>query len=374
MSPQFKVEATEFKQTDRTGWLLKLRPPQIKELGVERAPEQLSLFTDTNRPITGAHLNGIEKFLNDTGNWAMPSIILAANPNVVQKQAKNISFDTQDIKVLDGQHRIQAFSNIIHEWELAEPKDESGAITEKLEKIRAQELPVVIFEVKDNRDQRQLFAWFARNKPIEPAVREFFDESDPFGKAAKVAMEESKLLEERVTYERKTLKPNDNDFMTLNNLKDIAITIQLGIRRSPKAEDRTACWQPEIQEALQKKLVDFFDDFLPTCGPEYELLARPAELRSKILNHKSISYAMNPQVIRLIANVWARQAEAHQPLEELATHIAGLNFKRADPLNQIDNEFHLTNHKKRFKGIRDQAWETATTRIIQALRGEVQPS
>ena len=374
MSPQFKTEATEFKQTNRTGWVLKLNPIQIKELGVERAPEQLSLFTDTNRPITGAHLTGIERFLNDFEDWAMPSIILAAGPNIVQKQARTISFNTEDIKVLDGQHRIQAFSNIIHDWEITAPKDETGTLAEKLERIKAQELPVVIFEVKDNRDQRQLFAWFARNKPIEPAVREFFDESDPFGKAAKVAMEESVLLKERVTYERKTLKPKDTEFMTLNNLKDIAITIQLGIRRSPKAEDKTACWQTDVQEDLQKKLVEFFDDFLPTCGPEYELLQRPQELRSRILSQKSISYALNPQVIRLIANVWARHTQAHHPAEKLADHIAGLSFKRADPLNHVDHEFQLTNDKKRFKGIRDQAWEDATTSIIKAIQEGEQTS
>ena len=374
MSPQFKAEATEFKQTDRTGWLLKLTASQIRDLGVERAPEQLTLFTDTNRPITGAHLTGIERFLNDTEGWAMPSIVLAANPNVVQKKAGEIQFDPQDIKVLDGQHRIQAFSNLIHDWEMEAPKDESGALKEKLEKIKDQELPVVIFEVKDNRDQRQLFAWFARNKPIEPAVREFFDESDPFGKAAKVAMEESTLLQGRITYERKTLKPRDREFMTLNNLKDVAITIQLGIRRSPKAEDRTACRETEIQEGLQKKLMEFFDDFLPTCGPEYKVLERPSELSSGILHHKSISHALNPQVIRLIANVWARQKEAGQPTEELASHIASMSFKRADPLNHVDTEFQLTKERKRFKGIRDQAWEDATTKIIQAIRKEPQPT
>ena len=58
----------------------------------------------------------------------------------------------------------------------------------RLNEAMDSELPVVIFQVKSIDDQKQMFAWFARNRPIEAAVRSWFDQSGPFNNAAKSAM------------------------------------------------------------------------------------------------------------------------------------------------------------------------------------------
>ena len=306
MATTLQKPATRFTQTDRTGWVFTLTAKDIFDLLPQRQPEQLSLFTDTNRPITGRHMEGIERFLIDIPNWAMPSITLAVAPGRITEKGKTISVDMEDLIILDGQHRTQAFAKLIHNWQLEAPRDDTSEIQKKLDAILTQELPAVIFEVKDNRDQRQLFAWFARNKPIEPAVREFFDESDPFGKAAKAAMEDSTSLRDRVTYEKTSLNDKDRLFLTLSNLKDVATTMRLGIRRTPKAADRDACWEPENQAQLQAKLVEFFDDFLPSCQPNYRLRAPAGDFEKNILSERSISHAFNPMVIRLLANTWAQ--------------------------------------------------------------------
>ena len=371
MSETLKKQAQKFTQTERTGWVLKMTAWEITQVLPPRQPEQLSLFTETNRPITSRHLDSIERFLTDTPNWAMPSIILAVAPGAVSETRNTIEVSTDQLQVLDGQHRIQAFSNVIHGWEMDAPRDESNSIQEKLDRISKEELPVVIMEVQDKRDQRQIFAWFARNKPIEPAVREFFDESDPFNKAAKAAMETSTVLEDRVTYKVKTVPPRNRELMSLNNLKEIATTIQLGIRRAPRAEDRAACWQQDIQTALQQRLVQFFDEFLPTCQPNYEIITQLADFNRKVLNERSVSYALNPLVIRLIANAWARWTEGHEPLpaEKLARHVGQLKLRRADPLNDLETTFGVVaGNRKKFNGIRDKSWEEATTHIIRAAR------
>ena len=80
MSETLKKQAQKFTQTERTGWILKMTAWEITQVLPPRQPEQLSLFTDTNRPITGRHLDSIERFLTDTPDWAMPSIILAVAP------------------------------------------------------------------------------------------------------------------------------------------------------------------------------------------------------------------------------------------------------------------------------------------------------
>ena len=50
-----------------------------------RTPEQLGFnFTETNRPITNRHLGSIERFTLDNEDWAVPPLILAADPGTVQ--------------------------------------------------------------------------------------------------------------------------------------------------------------------------------------------------------------------------------------------------------------------------------------------------
>ena len=78
MSDTLKKPAQKFTQTDRTGWILKMTTKKIAQIIPRREePKQLSPFTDVNRPITSRHLESIERFLTDTSDWAMPSIILA---------------------------------------------------------------------------------------------------------------------------------------------------------------------------------------------------------------------------------------------------------------------------------------------------------
>ena len=75
MAQTLQKQATRFTQTDRNGWVFTLTAKDIIELLPPRAPEQLSLFTENNRPITGRHMESIERFLIDTPSSAMPSII-----------------------------------------------------------------------------------------------------------------------------------------------------------------------------------------------------------------------------------------------------------------------------------------------------------
>ena len=368
MSDTITKPAVKFSQTDLSGWVTTMTAEELTDLVPPRPPEQLSLFTETNRPITSRHLDSIEKFLEETQDWAIPTITLAAPPNTIRATRGQIELHPDYIKVLDGQHRIQAFANLIHELQVKRGEDDEKK--DKLKSIKEQELPVAIFEVKNNRDQRQLFAWFARNKPIEAAVREYFDESDPFGKAAKIAMEDSKVLQGNVTYEKKTLGPKDRQLLTLSTLKDIATTIQLGTRRAAKAEDKSACWEQNVQDNLQKNLAEFFDDFLPGCGTNYEILKNPKDLQTNTIRDKSTSFALHPVIIRLIANVWARWTIDHQEdPKDLADCVANLKLRRADPLNDIEETLKLaTKAKAKFPGLRDKAWEEATIHLIQEAK------
>ena len=195
MSEPITKEAMEFIQTDRTGWVTKMNIREIIQLLPRRSLEQLPLFTETNRPISENHLRGIAKYLDETPNWAMPSIVLATDANGIGNGAAKgtIEIQPESLRILDGQHRVQALSNFTARLaEDAERQVATGPGTSeaqiRLNEAMDSELPVVIFQVKSIDDQKQMFAWFARNRPIEAAVRSWFDQSDPFNNAAKSAM------------------------------------------------------------------------------------------------------------------------------------------------------------------------------------------
>ena len=368
---QLNKEATQFNQPGRTGYLLKMTTEELVGILPAREAEQLSLFTDTNRPITPKHLGSIEKFLADTSDWAMPAIVLSARPGNIQTNGRNITAEPGALEILDGQHRLQAFSNILHQWAIDAPKDDTGEIEKKLESMKQQELPVVIFEVQSNMEHRQMFAWFARNKPIEPAVREFFDQSDPVGKAAKGVMDLSQTLQENVTWKSKSIPPRGADaakLLTLNQLKEIATTIRIGIRRTPKPADREQCWDPDTQKELQEQLVEFFDSFLPSCQPNYKVLDNQKELTKNIRGDRTVSYACSPPVMRLMANAWARwRFDRKMEPEALADVIGKLNLRAADPENVLYHDWEIItkDRNSKFVGVRHENWEKATTEILR---------
>ena len=368
MATPFTKPAIPFTQTSRTGWLLTMTAGEITRILPAREPEQLYLLTDTNRPITPRHLGSIERFLADTPSWAMPAIILSVTPGTIKSLKGTITGDSSALQVLDGQHRLQAFSNTLRRLE-AQPSNDEESKT-RLDDLSGQELPVVIFEVESNSDHRQMFAWFARNRPIEPAVREFFDDSDPFGKVAKNAMEKSVVLTGRVTWKSKNVPPKGDEarkLLSLNWLKETVITIRMGVRKTPKQADRDACWQEDVQHELLELTVEFFDQFLPRCLPNYSTIDNLDELDRTILNQRSLSYALNPLVVRLIANAWARwKLDRKGDPAQLATVIGTLNLQMADPDNDLEGALGVvTGTRKKFEGLRKQAWETATTEIMR---------
>ena len=373
MPESLTKKATQYQQTDRTGWVTTMTVREIADLAPARPPEQLALFTETNRPITTRHLDSIERFLDTIPNWAMPAIVMAVNPGVVSVRGTSITLDPNDLKPLDGQHRIQAIDNLIHQYRTSPGQEPGSSYQDKLDILGQQEMPVVILQVHDDHDQRQIFAWFARNKPIEPTVRDYFDNTDPFNAVAKRVMWDSLTLggEKRVTYRVRTVPARSKELLSLHNLNDIIATIRLGTARAPRAADRAACWDDEVQQQLHQSAIEFFDEFLPSCQPNYQILTDLDQYDRFILNERSTSYATFFPIIRLVANAWARwtQDPNSPPSQKLANHVGNLRLRRADPTNDPEHTLEVfAGARKKPKGLRDPAWEAATATIIQAAR------
>ena len=377
MSEPIAKEAMEFIQTDRTGWVTKMSVREITQLLPRRNLEQLPLFTETNRPISENHLRGIAKYLEETPNWAMPSIVLATDADGVRKGADRgtIEIQPESLRILDGQHRVQALSNFtakLAEEAERQASTEQGASEARIRLNEAMnsELPVVIFEVQSIDDQKQMFAWFARNRPIEAAVRSWFDQSDPFNNAAKSAMGNSTVLQGRVNHTRERITAHDDHLLTLTDLKRISFTIAAGLGRHPNKRDVETYLQPEQQNRLQDNLVSFFDDFLPTCGSDYARLGDPDQRNLELSYLRNGTYAFDALTIRLFADAWARWAiEQNQPPEPLAGYVSELNLLKTSPDNDLQRTLGVINSEtKRYRGVSDRSWTAASALIREALR------
>ena len=169
--------ALKFSQTDRIGWTTNMTIEEITTLLPARPSDQLALLTETNRPINRRQMDGIVKFLDETIDWAMPSIILAADPGRVQEQDNTITVRPATLRILDGQHRLEAIAALTHRlgYTANIEDQEREQNSHKLQSLKDSEIPVVIFQVKTLNDQKQMFAWFARNRPIESTNRNYFD-------------------------------------------------------------------------------------------------------------------------------------------------------------------------------------------------------
>lgn len=370
MTDTFTKPAIEYQQSGRTCWTTTFTVAELRKLRPPREPEKLFLFTETNRPINRRHLDGLSRFLLDTPGWALPPIVLSAAPNSVLFQRSKIAVNADSVQTLDGQHRLQAFAQIYDRLEVDAATDPSGNASEQFRHLQAQELPVTILEVAANAEHRQIFAWFATTKPIDAATREYFDQSDPFGKAAKTAMDASAVLIDRVTWKTPSVPrrgPDSRKLLSLKNLKELATVIQLGVIRSPKAADRDTAWEPETQERLTSLLTEFFDTFLPSCQPNYQLLDELPQLDSKILAHRQQSYALDPMTVRLVINAWARwKTDRNRDPAILSPVIGQLNLQRADPGNDMVNDLAVvTTPGLKFEKLRSSKWHEATSAILQ---------
>ena len=362
--------AIRFTQANRTGWVTKMSVREIIRILPTRQNEQLHMLTETNRPISKPQLQGIINFLENTTDWALPGIVLAVDSgNVEQNGNGTAAIPKEKIRILDGQHRVQALNEAVRNATVSLDQDREGP--ERLGLLQESELPVAVLEVRNVTDQQQIFAWFSRSKPIEAHTREWFDRSDPFNNAAKTAMEESAVLRGRVDNQASRTKSESRGLLTLMELKDIAMTIALGIKRKPKPADREEYFGEEKQGELQDNTAGFFDRFLQSCREHYASLDNEDRAQDRFHFERRNTYALDPQAMKLFANCWAI-VELDRNLDPagLARAIDGLNMNRSDPENDFFTTLHLVSENEKYVKTTDKNWTQATTTLLQMSREE----
>ena len=357
-------EGYSLTQSGRTVWNVNLTVAELLQVAPVRENQDLTLFTDTNRPVTTRHRDGIIKFLSEYSDWALPPVALAARPGQITGNGGTVTLPADgSINVLDGQHRVQA----LYTLQAKRKEEETEAAGEENSgghaKLLAEGIPVIIYEVRNNEEQAQLFSWFGRSRSVENAIREYYDRSDPYGASAKEAIVGSSTLNGKVTWHTASVPKKGeeaNALLTFRELKTISTTIQTGIRKAPTPEQRKACREDDALRMLTDDIVELFDEFLPSCLPIY------AELKGHVRLDRSVSHALHPQTLRLVANTWARwKRDRNQGPEHLRTVITKLNMKMADPGNDLIGRLALMDGLTlRFKRPSDRAWDLATAVLL----------
>ena len=419
MAVPLRKEATQVAFNAQTAWMLKFTLRELQDIfkSVERRTPG-SPYALLSRPVTPSHQTAIEQYLAENEDWVIDTISLAAPTGAITQASKTINFDPGLISILDGQHRINAIINLLRRLEENAQSDRTNRSQNRLSSLLREEIPALLYEVATPVDQQRLYHLFSNRLPFNPHdVRSLYvsespeetaiaeqqdhlDEAtepphpdrprvslrgirnlastfttgqrhserapDPFDTASHAAIASSHILTARMLPHHRG-PDAQAPFLTEANIKDIATTIQLGIGRTASQEDRAASTQPDNQATLRKNIITFFDVFLPQCLPNYDILGTEQNFETRFITSKSNSYALDPPVIRLIANTWARWTidYAHQP-EPLAVHIGNLKMAKADPLNDIETSFSLVHgQRKRFQNPLHPAWEQATAKIIK---------
>ena len=94
------------------------------------------------------------------------------------------------------------------------------------------------------------------------------------------------------------------------------------------------------------------------------------EIAPSCANCSRGTYAFDALTIRLFADAWARWTiEQNQPPEQLARYVSELNLLKTSPDNDLQRTFGVINSEtKRYRGVSDRSWTSASAHIREALR------
>ena len=200
---QMEQRAVHFRQGGRDVYSMVMTLRELDDCLPDREGGQdLDKFTTVNRPLLIKHAQNILDFMKLNDDWILGNFIISAKPDEIRwDQSESIlRVNNSSLFIIDGQHRRRAISQLLHELkaDLNRAKD--------LEKTELQKVLVTLYVCQHERDMKQLFAWMAKNKPIESNTQELFDSYDPWNNAAQDIRDDTDLLKNRINLNKATLE------------------------------------------------------------------------------------------------------------------------------------------------------------------------
>ena len=375
----FEKPAIAYQQGNRNVYSFVMDLEEVKRYLPLRTAEDANQIRDTNRALVPSHTRRIKYYLQETAEWVLPAITLAVSTQSVDFtpaedgavgtiQVSNDDDNERTLfRIVDGQHRRHAIEDLMADYEATNP--------DLWASVGGNGLSVTLYEESDPIKLRQMFATMALSKTIDRNTQQQFDSSNPFNNAASHAVKNSKMLAngQRVNTQRQSLQRLSDEFVTHNDLRDIAVALTFGVPvRAPSQTQIKYYREATQQNKIYENMTVFLDEFLPECSQHLsDLMAGdiPAALVSL---RRADHWIFEPAFVKLIAGCYQNWTDSDSDTDALSQHIRTMNFDRAVALGTTAVEdLELVDHSPRAsKPIRKTSpvWKEAAVKICQAAR------
>ena len=179
---------------------------------------------------------------------------------------------------------------------------------------------------------------------------------------------------QRVNTQRQSLQRLSDEFVTHNDLKDIAIALTFGVPIRAPSQAQVKYYRTDTQQnKIYENMTMFLDEFLPECSQHLSDLMIgdiPAANVSLIRNDR---WTFEPAFVKLMAGCYQIWTDSDSDTDALSQYIRDrMNFDRAVVIGQSDAEcLELVDTSRRVhKPIRktSPAWKEAAVKICHAAR------
>ena len=376
----FEKPAIAYRQGNRNVYSFVMDLEEVKRYLPLRTLEDANQIRDINRALVPSHTRRIKYYLQDTEEWVMPAITLAVSSQSVEfkpgesEEVGTIQVSNDDnnertlFRIVDGQHRRHAIEEMMTNYEENDP--------DLWATVGVSELGVTLYEESDPTKIRQMFATMALAKAIDRNTQQQFDSSNPFNNAASYAVQNSEMLAhgQRVNTQRHSLQRGSDEFVTHNDLKDIAIALTFGVPvRAPSQTQIKYHRTDDQQQKLYDNIKVFLDEFLPECNQHFSNLRAGDIPAAHVSTTRTDLWVFEPAFVKLIAGCYQIWTNSDSDADALSQYIREqMNFQRivalgtsdADDLGLVDSRSRVT------KPIRKTSllWKEAAVQICHAAR------
>lgn len=377
---EFSTTALRYQQGGRDVYSFVMDLEEVQRYLPLRTADDSNSIKDTNRALVPSHTKRIRDYLHETTEWVMPAITLAATSDNLEFQAGSedrmgtltVRDDDDDeqrlFRIVDGQHRRHAIRDLIAMYESANKEEQWAAFGE-------QGLSVTLYAESDPVKIRQMFATMALSRAIDKNTQQQFDSSNPFNNTASFAIQNCRILDEgkRVDLQNRSLKRNSDQFVTHNDLKEIAVVLAQGLPVKPPSTSNVRFYrQEDEQQKLYERIRIFLDEFLPEAAQGYNDLISGDIDNLQLHLRRQESWLFEPPVMKLIAGCYYNWTQADEDTDALAAYLRdALNFDKIAALGQSDMQnLDVLQPDKPYKTMRNSAaqWKEAAVHICHNAR------
>jgi hypothetical protein len=317
--------ATRYSQGRRTVYAIDLSLMNVAAMLPRPDPDKP---TPGNRRVKDAHARGFAAYIRGNENWVSPALILRA-PDVFKFTPERVVGGTEfgvlaiprlarnDLKILDGQHRIlgvhygvdqvDAEIDKVRSLIAAAKRDGNGELEthhrkelSKLEKQRqrfsTERISVQVQIEEDQREFMQMFVDIADNAlGISSAIRARFDARKVVNRSLEDVLKNA-LLTERVDLEQDRIGVSSRFFLGAKHVADIVRTATVGVsgRIGKRQED-------ELDEAM---LVEKSNNFMDLLVGGFSILDDLVEGKTTPEDVRKTSLLGSATMLRVLAGVY----------------------------------------------------------------------